>query len=63
MIMIDKEGSPIRCIICGEICVYDEGHETDPFTPNVHTPAGYREVFITKTCEDCFDNLFSEEEE
>lgn len=33
----------------------------EPFTEkNVHTEAGWREVKISNTCEDCFDEMFSE---
>ena len=30
---------------------------------NVFTHAGYKELFISGTCEACFDELFPEEEE
>lgn len=34
-----------------------------PFTDkNVHTEAGWRETKISNTCEDCFDEMFKEED-
>jgi hypothetical protein len=41
------------CICCG-----------NAFTDkNVHTKAGWAETRISQTCEDCFDDLFAEEDE
>lgn len=65
----------IKCVSCQEIIsitvtmsekaeinrMYETGKFIQDILPN-HTP-GEREMFISQTCDDCWDKLFPEEEE